>query len=223
MRSYIDIVTGGETKARLELESDKVDFWSEKRLFEVFIDTSDISAVKIGPKTVVQLYSDPYFFGLKKVISNGTTDKVKLYNIANNSSTFTGYVRSLRVWDYEYYRSIFGVRYCDDHGECRENEYCMCKSGHTKGEWCEESKKRCLPKSRYLNDKDKILHEDSLVDTKCLAYTFDNNIVTFRELKKKATRCSKNIIEGFSVFNERNMYSLYIWIVFLLILILRHA
>lgn len=186
---------------QLVMRAPDVDYWSEYDFNRLTVNTSDITGVRVGPRVVLEVYSDPYFYRLRKVIKNPSYNKDKMWDIGCliDHGIWAGIVRSFKVWNYDYYESLYGLRYCDFHDQCRSSEYCLCSGGQEDGEWCPGSKKRCMPKSAYLHSKSKQVNIDDMVNMNCLdkkmadyKRKYANKIVTFRNLKHMVNQCSNS-------------------------------
>lgn len=176
-----------------KLRKKKVDEWNEPDLNLMSINTDMITSIEVGPKTVLEAYSDPGMYRLRKRIKNGSETGTKKFEIGcfEDHGVWAGIIRSFRIWDYEYYMSIYGTRYCEQDTECREDEYCLCKGGQRKGEWCPESKKRCVHKSKYLHNIDRDVKVGDIVDLDCMrSYLKKKPMMSYGEMKPLLNKCS---------------------------------
>ena len=179
----------------IKMKSDKVDFWNEYLLLRQTIDPENITGITVGPRTVLQVFSDPYFYRLRRTIKNPSYKQSVHINIGcfKEQQIWRGIVRSFKIWNYHYYDSLFGMRFCQKDSDCYNTEYCLCPGGQRKGEWCPITKKRCLHKSKYLHNKDKEIYPDDLVDMNCLMYhvkQYNKPYVNFRDVKRFCEKCS---------------------------------
>lgn len=184
----------------LQLRRKYYDEWTEGDLYTSNILSELITKVIVGPKTVVELYYDPYLYRFMRILKNDSATENLEHNLGcfEDFGTWSGAVRSLRIWDYDTFQKLYGVRYCDNDADCRETEYCLCPQGQRKAEWCPESKRRCLPMSKFMHQRDKMVELDDLVDKQCFneeiakyKNKFDNKpVISFRDLRLMASKCS---------------------------------
>ncbi len=214
----------------LHIRDGRVDGWTETDLAEQTFAADRITALEVAPKTVLQIYSDPYHYRIRETIVNGE-DRSKTWEIGcfEDHNIWAGVIRSFRIWDYDYYDSIYGTRFCKVDQDCYSNEYCLCEGGQKNPEWCTATKQRCLPKSRYWHNGEKEIQLDDLVDIKCLQHKLmasHNKYGSFRDIKYMCQQCSgSEIVEGFghsvtkdglnSVFNKRTYFLLIIFMALL--------
>ena len=183
----------------IEMKKDRIDYWDENRLHKHTINTDMVTGFRVGPKLVMEIYSDPFFYRLRKVLKNPRNDKDVKWDVGCpiDHGVWNGIIRSFKIWDYDYYQSIHGLRYCNRDQQCRDNEYCLCKGGEKKAEWCPVSKQRCLPKAEFLHDAERQVSIDDLVNMDCLKKELNTNkkkwgnqYETFRNIKHMIERCS---------------------------------
>lgn len=183
----------------IHLSNGKYEEWNEYDMHRLTLRTSILTGFGLGPKTVLQTYSDPYLHRLKKLVINDSETETRHWDVGcvEDHGLWDGTVRSFRVWDYHYYDSIYGVRYCNEDNECNENEYCLCLGGQKNPEFCKEQRKRCMPKSHYLHNAERAINIDDLVDMDCMSKEIvqhkqkeGKNLIAFRHMKKMAERCS---------------------------------
>jgi hypothetical protein len=192
----------------LKLRDGNVEDWTEYDLNRLTLKTDLITAIEVGPETVLEVFSDPYIYSLKEKMINKHTDKIQRYELGCkvDHGLWAGIMRSFRIWNYAYYRSRFGTRYCNEDSECNDYEYCLCRGGQRKKEWCPKSKKRCVHKSTFLHNKNRQVHLDDFVDLDCLKGKIDdykkkwtphsnansntNDMAPFRNVKYLIEECS---------------------------------
>ena len=185
----------------IKMKTKTYEDYNEFDLHKLTLKTDLITGIKVGPKTIVQIFSDPYHYRLRDRFINETDDKTKQWEAGcfQDHGLWTGIIRSFRIWDYDYYDSVHGLRYCDADNECRDYELCLCPGGQKKAEWCPVRKRRCLHKGNLLHNKERILNVDDLVNMDCLCKEmmkykkkYNNNITSFRNIKHMAETCSTN-------------------------------
>jgi len=183
----------------LDLNGQKMAEWNEYDLHRLTLKTDLITKITLGPKTVVQIYSDPYLYRLRKRLMNGSSTKGKEFEIGciEDHGTWAGILRSFRVWDYDYYMSLYGTRYCDTNDECRDGELCLCKGGEMNKDWCPVSKKRCKPKAHFLHNAEREVNKDDLVNIGCMMNQIrkhqrgdEMKVLSFRDVTDIANQCS---------------------------------
>lgn len=172
----------------------RVDYWDEKKIHKIGLDTKNISGFKVGPKTVVQVYSDPFFYRIRKVLINDKEDNELKWDF--RCLIDNGIIRSFKIWDYDYYMDIHGTRYCGSDKDCRDYEMCLCRGGQRNADWCPESKRRCLPKGQFLHDAERKVTGNDLIDMECLKKEMNknkekngNNYEIFQNIKSMAGKC----------------------------------
>lgn len=183
----------------LEMESTKIDYWSEDNLNKTGVKTDLITGFRVGSKMVLEIYSDPFFYRLRKVLKNPRTDVDVKWDLGCkiDHGVWNGIIRSFKVWDYDHYMDIHGIRYCNRDEQCRNNELCLCKGGEKKAEWCPISKQRCMPKGQFLHDAEKKVYDGTLINMNCLKDEINRNIKKwgndyeiFGEIRNMSKRCS---------------------------------
>jgi hypothetical protein len=179
-------------KFTIPLKSEYYDEWYEQRLKQWNIEPKDISAVEIGPRTVVELYSSAFFEGDRRIIKNPSFSEYNKYEIGclEDHQIWHGNIRSFRLWDFDFYQKINSMQACTDNSECKENEYCLCPNGYARGEWCPKTGKFCFPVSRYLQSKHKNINGGDIVNLDCLS----NKLGTkrygeFSKIKRDSESC----------------------------------
>lgn len=184
---------------RIEYNDERIDYWDEKRLHKIGLKTDNISGFKVGPKTVTQIYSDPFFYSLRKTLVNDKKDDELKWDVGCfiDHGVWNGIIRSFKIWDYDYYMSIHGTRYCESDKDCRNYEKCLCRGGQKNPDWCPESKRRCMHKSQFLHDAERKARDSDLVNLECLKKEINDNIKEygnkyeiFNNIKNMVKKCS---------------------------------
>lgn len=218
----------------INLNNKRVTSYFNHHIKQLAINSEDITAITVGPKTVLEAYGVNNLVGKKRLIINDTEDKEKILHIgcAENHPVSEGSVRSFIIWDYDYYFEVFGVRYCDKDSQCKDYEYCLCKGGQRDPNWCPRSKKRCLPVSRYIQSRHPYPKNYDYVNTDCLKNNIDKeitpNFITFADLAKRSNSCSvtsyegdNRLLEGFSVNNKKMKLWFILVIIFIILFIIK--
>lgn len=178
----------------INLNTYGVDSWDNYRISKLTITPKSITAVQLGPRTVVDLYRGDMFIGNKRTVENPSYSDTKYLEIGcvQDDPFWLGAVRSFKIWDYDYWDRLNGTRYCNSDSECYENEYCLCRNGCQDPAWCKKSKRRCLPVSRYLQCRKPSVAPLTPVKKSCLqdqlAYNL-NSFVPFKEIKDMSNNC----------------------------------
>lgn len=194
-------------KIFLQLQDFKVKEFSEDALQRLATTISLITGFILGPKTVVELYADPFMNDLLDIIINDTDDKIVIYEqpclsdeqqIDHSFRQKNMYIRSIKLWNYNYYKHYKATRYCDNDSECFYGEYCLCPNRIQNGEWCPVQKKRCMPKAEFVEKSRRIMEDGDIIDSHCVESHMNNYkkkwgtpIIPFSELKDISTICSK--------------------------------
>lgn len=176
--------------------NDKFGDWYDTTLRKNNIDPQYISGITIGPHTILETFHDS-FMSLKNenIVNNSDKEIYKDIGCKDNDAGM-GSVRSFRVWNYEYYRTLNGSRFCANNDECRLNELCLCPGGEVDKNYCIDEKQRCLPKSEYWHDKKKIhtLNEDTKLNPICISNKLNEisknkNYINYSKLKEIFNSC----------------------------------
>lgn len=176
----------------IPLKSNYYDEWYEQRLKYWNIEPKDISAVEIGPRTVVELFSSAFFDTDRRIVKNPSFNQVNKYEIGclEDHHLWTGYVRSFRLWDYDHYEKIHSLQACSHHSDCLDNEYCLCPNGYARKEWCTGTGRFCFPKSRYLQSKPKNIVPGDLVNLDCLSNKLGSKkYADYSTIKRESEKC----------------------------------
>lgn len=209
---------------KVSLETKKIDEWDLVKIRSYLIDPTSISSITVGPKTVLEFFYGPSFTGQSHKVINDSPDKVRIYKFFDcpKGNKWSVSLNSFKIWSFDYYDSIFGIRYCDSDKQCDENELCMCESGKANPLWCPKSKRRCM-NEKYLYDYSQIpINDEDIINTECLTKQLTNKNLSFEDLKKNFRPCMENklkYIENFSDAECLPVYKLYAYI-FLIILII---
>lgn len=204
---YNNESTRTRTKIFLQLKDYNYKEYSEDALQQIATTIQLVTGFILGPMTVVELYEDPFLHDLVEVIINDTTDYVAVYvqectsdelQIDHTFRKKGEYIRSICLWNYEYYVNNRMTRYCETDFDCGLSEYCLCPNGAYNGNYCPEQKKRCLPKAEYSDEYDKINEKGDVVNIPCMdnyinehkKMTSDKHI-TFGDIDRISSYCSK--------------------------------
>jgi len=173
------------------------------------IDPKDISAVEVGPRTILELFKDGDLYGEKKVIKNTSySDKKHVELGCFKDEIWAGNYRSFRIWTHEYWDSLYGIRHCKKDDECYSTEYCLCPNGYLRGEYC-NGEKICSPKSHFLQSRPLEVRDADLVNIPCLNDLFSkdkNGFINFRDIRNMSKKClnKKNVV--YEVFDPLNPF-----------------
>lgn len=171
-----------------------VDNWDFTRISNLAVVPKAITGVRLGPRTVVELFREDNFSGNKRVIENESFSDTKTVDIGcvQDDPFWLGAVRSFKLYDYAYWYSLHSIRYCDNDSNCQWNERCLCRNGCEDPAWCKESKKRCLPMARYLQCRPPSVAPLTMVKKSCLEEQLNDNknsFVPFKDIKSMSNRC----------------------------------
>jgi len=192
----------------LKLVYDKLKEYYQSDLMDLGVDANIISAIDVGPRTVIELFQNGDLSGKKKLIVNPSFSDVKEIKIGCNNVSNIG---SFRLWKYEYFMDTFGAKFCSVDAECGNNEACLCPTGFKDGRWCPKAKKRCRNISKYLQSGDPIINsKNELIRLDCLngSHILNPAYIKYDEFDELdninptlAFRCSLNgntdLIEGY--------------------------
>lgn len=190
---------------KISLDTKKIDEWDLSKIKSYQIDPTTISSITVGPRTVLEFFYGDIFTGQSHKVINDSQDKVRIYTFfecPKSNTQWSVSMNSFKIWSFDYYDSIFGIRYCDSDKNCDEYELCMCDSGKVNPLWCPISKRRCK-NVRNLYDYSKIpINDEDIIDVSCMGLTGGN--ITFGELKDKVRPCMKTklkTIEDIEMFD----------------------
>lgn len=212
---YIIIYKGCDEKKtpfKIDLETKIIDYWPENRIKSMTFGPENINLVLVGPRTIFEYYESPHFTGQKNRVINASSDKIKLLRVGclEDHSVFRGKIRSFIIWSYDYYESVYGIRYCKDNSDCRSTEFCMCKNGETNPGWCPVSKQRCMAKGYFYHDGPVPVFDRDLINNKNLAEELikKNEIIKFGDIREAASKELIDKVEGFYYHVEKAKYPL---------------
>lgn len=193
------------------------------------IDPEDIIGVGVGPRTIIQIFNGRMLNGGSKMLFNSSYNKEQknVFGCSNNPA-YESAVRSMRVWNYDYFNSIYRTRLCRDDYDCKDDEYCLCSNGNRQPSWCPHSGRRCLPKSKYRQSNPPAICPHDIISKECIKknlnfYNSRSNLLngthlSYKELGQLASLCSqenrRKFVEGFS----QNKNDLLVYIVIILII-----
>lgn len=202
----------------LKLVYDKLKEYYQSDLLDLGINVGAISAIDVGPRTVIELFQNGDLSGQKKLIVNPSFSDVKEIKLGcfKNNSKSNNAVNSFRLWKYEYFMSTFGAKFCNVDAECGSNEACLCPTGFKDSRWCPKAKKRCRNISKYMQSGDPIINsKNELIRLDCLngSHILNPASIEYNEFDElgnispiMAFRCSLNgntdLIEGYDALND---------------------
>ncbi len=173
------------------------DFY-ESRLLTSGITPTQISGFLVGPRTVVEFYSDGVLYEKDGIVINKSYCHNKFHDLGCTlDENWKGYLRSFRIWNYDYYKKVHTVRYCRSDKECKSDEYCLCPNGYQQPAWCPIQKRRCMHKSKYLQSNYPRVDKYDLVDVDCLSHKLKNKFLPFNEIAEASAKCDLDMKEFF--------------------------
>lgn len=204
---YNDNTHRDKVKIFLQLKDEHYKEFKEDLLQKLALTIQLVSGFILGPQTVVELYNDPFMNDLADIVINDTTDKIAIFHkecFADEMQIdykFRGkgqFIRSIKLWNYEYYMNYQATRYCNTDFDCRLSEYCLCLNGNYNGELCPAEKKRCMPMAEYNDKLERNITSGELVDQQCLnkginGYKnyWNTKTIPYGDLKRISSYCSK--------------------------------
>jgi len=204
---YINNTSRDKVKIFLQLKDDKYKEFSEDLLQKLAVTIQLVTGFVLGPLTVVELYNDPFLNDLADIIINDTNDKLAIFDkkcnaaeLQMNSSSRNKeeFIRSIRLWDYDYYMNNHATRYCKTDFDCRLSEYCLCPNGNYNGNFCPHEKKRCMSMAEYNDQSERDLDNDDIINQKCLnsginkyKKYWNTKIIPYEDIKSISAYCSK--------------------------------
>ena len=207
LAKYNDKTHREKVKIFLQLKDEKYKEFIEDLLQKLAVTIQLVTGFILGPLTVVELYNDPFLNDLAEVIINDTTNKLAIYDKNCFSDelqidhSFRGqgeFIRSVKLWDYDYYMNNRAIRYCNTDFDCGLSEYCLCPNGNYNGDLCPLEKKRCMPMAEYNDQLERELVDSDIVNQQCLNYGinkykhfWNKKIIPFSDLKRISAYCSK--------------------------------
>jgi hypothetical protein len=212
---------------KISLETKNTDEWDETKIKSMLIKPETISSIIVGPKTVVEIFAGPNLDTQSYKIINDSKDQTKSYKFfdcpKDNNKWFVS-LKSFKIWTYDYYDSIYGIRYCDSDKMCDENELCMCPSGKTDPLWCPQSKKRCMNEKYYYDPSGIPINNEDTINTQCLKNQLNDDKINFADLQTKFRPCMTDklkVIENFSTnSNYGSIINIVIYILIAIIIIM---
>jgi hypothetical protein len=208
---------------KISLNTKKIDEWDLNKIKSYQITPDSISSIVVGPRTVLEFFYGPSFTGQSHKVINDTQDKVKVYTFFDcpkKNTQWSVSLNSFKIWSFDYYDSIFGIRYCDSDKNCDDNELCMCDNGKVNPLWCPTSKRRCM-NEKYLYDYSEIpINNEDIIKTNCLTKQLNNENISFEELKKRFRPCMENKLKNIENFSDTkicpSVFKLYIYILLII-------
>ena len=211
---------------KISLDTKNSDEWNEAKIKSMLIKPETISSIIIGPKTVVEIFGGPNLDTQSYKIINDSENQTKSYKFfdcpKDNNKWFVS-LKSFKIWTYDYYDSIYGIRYCDSDKMCDENELCMCPSGKTNPLWCPQSKRRCMNEKYYYDPSEIPINNEDTINTQCLKNQLNDNDINFADLKTKFRPCMTDklkVIENFSVKYDPTYRIIFLFLIVILLLII---
>ncbi len=211
---------------KIPLNTNNIDNWDERKIKSMLIDPATISSIIVGPKTVLEFFAGPNFDMQSYKVINDSKDKTKsytFYECPKDNTKWSVSLNSFKIWTFDYYDSIYGIRYCDSNQTCDENELCMCQTGKTNELWCPISKKRCM-NAKYFYDSSEIpINNEDTIKTQCLKDQLNTSNLNFADLQTAFRPCMTDkikTIENFSVATHNPYVLTTIFIVIIVLMIL---
>jgi hypothetical protein len=228
---------GPEISHKIKLTEKNEDIWDEKRLTAVYgVKPIQISKITVGPKTVFEYYDGQWF--RTKIINDSDVERTVEFGCPKDVVR-QSFVRHFTIWTLARYNEIHKPRYCDNNGQCRSNEYCMCPEGQLNPLWCSGTKRRCAPMGYMLHDAPIPLGDEDRLNMNCI-----NNYLSMKKnnsdnldysvLEEIARQCAHdkqklygkyneydiNRVEGFNVDGAEIVYAVPLILLMLLIIYL---
>lgn len=206
----------------IELNAFYVEEFYESRLLVSGVTPTEISGLLVGPRTVVELYSDSNLYERTGIIINKSHHNNKFHDLGCVlNENWQGYLRSFRIWNYDYYIKVHSIRYCNSDIECNNDEYCLCPNGYQQPAWCPIQKRRCMHKSKYLQSNLPKVGKYDIIDTDCVNYRLNRRYTSFNEIEKASSNCDLDMREFFDgdVAIETRNNNLFYIIILVIILI----
>lgn len=203
---------------------DRIDYWSQDKINSISSTPFKITSISIGPKTVLEYYFQPNFIGNKYSIINSTNNQIRNLSFTCDSDN----IKSFIIYSYDYYESLYKIKYCSSDNDCKVNEMCLCKKGQSHPSWCPKSKRRCMSSGYFTyeyplninNYKDKLdincINEES---KKLDGQTIVSNAL-INDLIRRCAKEKLDTIEGFSYYAKNDAWFALILIILIFIFLI---
>lgn len=212
---------------KISLGTKAIDYWPESKIESMQSEPVHITAIAVGPKTVLEFYNYPNFVGQKYSVINNADTGVRLYKFGcvEDHHLWRGHLRSFIIYTWDYYNSIHGIKYCDSDNDCKNYEKCLCPKGQEHPSWCQKGKRRCMNKGYFTYEFPVRVHDNDVLDTKCvneqlLKVGGRSNIsdALYNDLIRRCVPEKLKQIEGFSYYGQHDAWfaTIMILIVFIL-------
>lgn len=159
---------GKDKKSHVIKPNSNIEYWDEAKIRREGVMLSHVSEILVGPKTVLEIFSDSYFNGNTHKIINDNLDQGKVYTIGcPTDKNWKPQLGSFIMWTYDHYTSVHGIPFCENDKDCKNTEMCLCKHGQSHPSWCPNSKRRCLNKGYFTYEMPLNLNDDDEIDMEC--------------------------------------------------------
>jgi hypothetical protein len=199
-----------KVKIFLQLKDRQYKEFSEDLLQKLAVTIQLVSGFILGPKTVVEIYDDPFLNDIVDVIINDTDNKLVLFDKKCNSDELQidhsfrkngQFIRSVKIWNYDYYMNNKAIRYCKSDFQCGLSEYCVCPNENYNGDFCPLEKKRCVPVSEYSDQLERNMVPSDIVNQTCFIEHankyrkyWGTRTIPFGDIQKISAYCSNKEI-----------------------------
>lgn len=201
-----------------------IEYWDESKLKRDGINPKNISEILVGPKTVLEIFSDKEFNGDYHKIINDKENEGITYKVGcPDDPKWKPSIGSLIIWTYENYDKTHGVPYCQTDRDCKWNEMCLCRKGQSHPSWCPKEKRRCMNRMYFTYEFPITLNENDQIDLDCyqkeltkMGPVSDSSIseALDRDLQR---RCAKEKIQELEHFDVMNNNSYLMFFILLLL------
>ena len=197
-----------KVKIFLQLKDDHYKEFNEDLLQKLAVTVQLVTGFILGPLTVIEIFNDPFLNDIADVIINDTNNKVGIYQkqcYSDKSREKGEFIRSIRLWDYDYYMEHRATKYCKTDFDCELSQYCLCPDSDINGDFCPEQKKRCRPMAEYSDKVQRPMVDSDIVNQQCLdegikeyKQYWNSTTIPYGELSKISSFCSrKEFIDKF--------------------------
>jgi hypothetical protein len=205
----------------IQLHTFYVEDFPQSRLLTSNITPSQVSGLLVGPRTVLEIFSDGVFYEREALITNKSYCYNKFHDLGCTlDQNWQGYLGSFRLWNYDYYVKTHRIRYCNSDRCCKSDEYCLCPNGYQQPEWCPISKRRCMPKSKYLQSNYPTVDRYDLIDVDCMSRKTNRSFMGFNDIVTAAAQCDierKEFFDGGEEKSQKTYSRLFVLIIVILV------